>query len=122
MKKLVVSRTIKALFPKMETDGAELKALEDSLKKDGCRDDLVVWKQRNMLLDGHRRYEICTRLKIPFKITYRSFSTIADAKRWAIGNQLLRRNLSNWQRARLADLIWRKDLEKQYSQKHYHSL
>jgi hypothetical protein len=37
----------------------ERAALERSLLAEGCRDALVLW--RDVLIDGHNRYEICRR-------------------------------------------------------------
>jgi len=51
----------------------ELANLEESLKADGCRDALMCWD--DTLIDGHKRYEICTRLEIPFKHVNRTFGT-----------------------------------------------
>ena len=39
------------------------QALEASLKREGCRDGLVIWRRDEntaILLDGHNRHEICT--------------------------------------------------------------
>jgi len=40
----------------------ERSQLESNIATGGCRDALVVWK--GILLDGHNRLEICTRLRI----------------------------------------------------------
>ena len=44
---------------------AEHEALERSLLAEGCRDALVLW--RDVLIDGHNRYEICSQHDIPFR-------------------------------------------------------
>ena len=43
----------------------ERSQLESNLVAEGCRDALVVWN--GILLDGHNRFEICTRLGIRYK-------------------------------------------------------
>jgi hypothetical protein len=52
------------------------------------------------ILDGHNRYEICTRLNIDFDIVVaEEVSTRADAIQWIGANQLGRRNLTPSQKA-----------------------
>lgn len=74
--------------------------LEKNLIEEGCRDPLVVWKKSNhscILLDGHHRYEICTKHDISFLVKELLFDDIEDAKSWMINNQLGRRNLTKEQ-------------------------
>lgn len=81
--------------------GEERQLLEDSLKAEGCRDSLVAWPQvgkPSILIDGHNRLEICTRLNIPYAVTHRGFESREDVELWIIRNQLGRRNLSDYQR------------------------
>ena len=56
------------------------------------RDPLVVW--RGTLIDGHNRYEICTRHSIPFSVKEMNFYCREEAIAWICANQLGRRNLS----------------------------
>ena len=44
----------------------EFLQLEENIIADGCREPIVVWN--GVIVDGHNRYEICTRHKIPFAI------------------------------------------------------
>lgn len=77
----------------------ELRGLEESIKAEGCRNALICWD--GILLDGHNRYEICQRLGIEPEIKNRNFSDREAAKVWIIANQLNRRNLSKYQKAKL---------------------
>lgn len=88
------------LIPK--PSNAELDLLEDDLKTHGCRNPLIVWRQENILLDGHNRKDICRWNDIPFQLSYQDFDSRDDAKAWVIRNQLGRRNLSSYTRATLA--------------------
>jgi hypothetical protein len=72
----------------------EQKILEDNIVKEGCRDALVVWKEKDILLDGHHRYEICKRHKIEYKEKYISLPDREAAADWIDRNQLGRRNLT----------------------------
>ena len=79
----------------------ELNGLEDSIKKEGCRDPLVVWN--NTIIDGHHRYAICTKHNIPFNTRdVQGLDTDIDVKLWMINNQFSRRNLPTETRLALA--------------------
>jgi ParB-like chromosome segregation protein Spo0J len=82
--------------------------LEASLRANGGpRDRFVVWKGKNILVDGHRRYGICRRLKLPFPDPVEmEFSDIDEVKHWMDTNQGARRNLTDQQeRERRARMV-----------------
>lgn len=81
----------------------EYQSLESSILADGCRDALVVWG--GVLVDGHNRYEICTKHKIEFETVEMDFKNIDEAKEWMLLNQLGRRNLSDYDRTVLALML-----------------
>ena len=64
--------------------------------KDGCRTGIVLWG--DILIDGHNRYEICTRHNIPFVTVQMEFDSRNEVKLWMMQNQLARRNLNDLQR------------------------
>ena len=78
---------IRPLFPK------EYQQLEENLVRDGCRDPIITWN--GYIIDGHNRYEICTRRKIPFSVMPISFDCREAAEIWICTNQLGRRNLAD---------------------------
>jgi transcriptional regulator with XRE-family HTH domain len=79
----------------------EYEALERSLLTEGCRDALVLWG--DVLIDGHNRYDICTRHGIEFRtVQNNSFASIDDVTLWMIDNHLARRSVSDFQRGLLA--------------------
>jgi hypothetical protein len=83
----------------------------DVMHYDSCRDPLVVWCYQvhdvdrgrhidlRILIDGHNRYEICTRLDIPFDVKEIDFDSRDEAKLWIVQNQLGRRNLTDFAKA-----------------------
>jgi len=77
----------------------EYEKLEQSILKDKCRDSLVIWKERQILLDGHNRLDICQKHSLRFKIIEISLANRKDARIWIRWNQLGRRNLTEDQRA-----------------------
>jgi len=71
----------------------EVRLLEEVLVREGCRDALVVWAGHDILLDGHRRLNICRRHGIPFETTELALPDREAAADWIDRNQLARRNL-----------------------------
>lgn len=79
----------------------EFAQLEANILAEGCRDPIVVWD--GFILDGHNRYEICSRHRVPFATVEKTgLVTREDALVWMAQNQLGRRNLSDFTRAALA--------------------
>ena len=95
---ITVDSEFKELIPPLSFE--EFTQLAENIAKDGCRDPLVIWN--NTLVDGHNRYDICNRLKLPFKTIERHFETRSDVIEWIITNQFGRRNLNSYIRATLA--------------------
>lgn len=93
-----IDSEFKGLIPPLTSD--ERQGLEKSLLAEGCRDALVLWG--DTLIDGHNRFEICTRNNIPFKTVQKEFADRGSAIEWIILNQFGRRNLPSHERARLA--------------------
>ena len=56
---ITIDPEIEALIPSLKYD--EQSKLRESIKEEGCRDPLVIWKDHNILLDGHNRHAICQR-------------------------------------------------------------
>lgn len=79
----------------------EFEQLEINILEWGCREPLVVWAEHNILIDGHNRFEICTRHGIPYQIKKIELDTRQDVISWIIDNQLGRRNLTPLQQSYL---------------------
>ncbi len=94
-KNLTIDNDFRDLIPPLRLD--ERAELEASIQQDGCRDPLTVWS--GTVIDGHNRYEICTRLSMPFEVVEKEFDSKVDALIWIRRNQLARRNLTDDQRA-----------------------
>lgn len=113
MDALRVDPEFKSLITELSAD--ERTELEQSILAEGCRDALVTW--RGVIVDGHNRYDICTRHDLPFQTTEREFADREAVKEWIIRNQFARRNLSAYDRSRLVlrlkDLIAERAKERQ---------
>jgi N6-adenosine-specific RNA methylase IME4/anti-sigma28 factor (negative regulator of flagellin synthesis) len=120
MKNIIIDPEFKALIPPLAPE--ELAQLEANIIKDGCRDPLVVWNWHDdtlwpchhcggahtsannpchpttphlqRLIDGHNRFDICTRNGIEFQVVEMEFQSKAHARIWMRENQKGRRNLS----------------------------
>ena len=96
-----IDKEFKKLIPDIGYE--EFNGLEESIKREGNRDSIVIWKGKNIILDGHNRLKICKAHRIPLKKPIElEFESREDAKIWIINNQLGRRNLSPYQRGVLA--------------------
>jgi N6-adenosine-specific RNA methylase IME4 len=92
---IIVDAEFAALIPPLSAE--ERQQLEENIAEHGgARDPLVVWASKGTLtlLDGHNRYEICTRLGLPFDIHELRFKSREEAEDWIDKNQLGRRNLT----------------------------
>jgi hypothetical protein len=98
MKELKIDKEFQNLIPPLTNE--EYKQLEENLKDEGCRDSLITWE--NTIIDGHNRYEICTKNIIPFSVKEMNFEDRQEAIEWIIKNQFGRRNLPAYERAKLA--------------------
>lgn len=94
MEEIIIDTEFKELITPLSTD--EYEGLEKSIIEEGCRDALVLWNQT--LVDGHNRYEICTKHGIEFHTIQMDFQSVENAKEWIIFNQYSRRNLNQYQR------------------------
>lgn len=91
--KLTINDEFKSFLPAVDQETLDL--LEQSIKdKGGATDPIVVWKGKNTIVDGHNRYEICTRLGLPFKVQEREFKDTTAVKLFMLEMQLGRRNLT----------------------------
>lgn len=107
---LSIDAEFKQLIPALSEE--EYQQLEQNIIAEGCRDALVVWQDHNTLIDGHNRYEICTRHNLPYRTIERAFDSREDVIVWMCRNQMARRNISQFARDELALTIKNALLEK----------
>lgn len=88
---LTIDREFRDLIRPLMKD--EYRYLESTLISEGCQEPITVWK--GIIVDGHNRYEICTRLGIPFDTRERHFDNREEAIIWICTRQLGRRNISD---------------------------
>jgi N6-adenosine-specific RNA methylase IME4 len=118
---ILIDKEFSAIIPPQTPE--EHAGLEAMIIADGCRDPLIVWGRIKeeysggitdckdyqwyddfedyVLVDGHNRYEICTRLGLPFETEVMDFDDRDAVLIWIIDNQLSRRNLLPYSRTTL---------------------
>ena len=97
-KELLIDNEFRNLIPKLTSE--EYEQLETSIKEDKCRDSIITWN--GTIIDGHNRYDICTKNSIDFHTISKDFKDRNEVKLWIIDNQIGRRNLTKYDRSVLA--------------------
>jgi len=105
MPKIIIDQEFKALLPALDNDTYAL--LEENLLQNGCRDSIVLWG--DILIDGHNRYEICSKHGIEFNTISRDFASREEALIWIISTQVSRRNLNQIQLSHFRGLHYMAD-------------
>lgn len=114
-KNLLILPQLESLIPPLLPD--EYAQLEANIRKEGCREPLLVWHTTGdkigsgtaeepvyVLIDGHNRYSICQRHAVDFRITLRDYADLEAVRQFMIDNQLGRRNLTPEQMSYLRGL------------------
>lgn len=88
-------------MPQEDFDGLRADIIRDGY----VRDPLVVWKEENILLDGHHRWRVISENKETlgdkFKVDYKSFPDRWACIAWICANQLHKHNMTELQRMKL---------------------
>ena len=82
----------------------EYQQLESDISKNGCKEAIMVW--HNIIVDGHKRFEICKRLNISFEIETVDFDSKEAAISWICEKQLQRRDISFESRKYLIGMLY----------------
>lgn len=97
---IYIMTELRDALPKLSTE--EYEDLTQLLISEGLRESIILWG--NYILDGHNRYEICTKHNIPIRTVQhnKNFDTVEEAVDWIYKNQNARRNLTEGQKLELA--------------------
>lgn len=104
MKQPRVDPEFENLLPRLDGDDPKFIALVESIRREGCRDPIVVWVEEGIVVDGHHRIRACAIAGAEYRIEPRSFASRAEARAWIVSTQVTRRNLSDDQVAALCAL------------------
>lgn len=95
--KLKIDERIQAFLP-VQTAERDAR-LEQSCLEEGILDPIRVWKGKDVIVDGHRRYLIAQRHDLQFNYVELEFKDLPDVFDWMITNQDNRRNWTEHQKA-----------------------
>lgn len=94
---VLINEELKSLIPPLQQEERQL--LEQSILEEGCRDAIIIWKNKGYIVDGHNRYDICTKHNKTYRTFEKDFTDFEAVKIWIKKNQISRRNLSPFLRA-----------------------
>jgi len=123
VEELVESDDLKNLLPPLDEEQYGLLK-QDLLESGECIHPLVVWKEKNLLIDGHNRRRAVLEIKkendfeVNCRIRYVSFQSEDEVILWMLRNQLVARNLSEYNKYRLL-LQYRESVTEQIKDKRF---
>lgn len=91
MYKLKIDPEFELLIPPLPS--SQYEQLEEDIFEHGCNEPILIWD--NWIIDGHKRYKICTKWEIPFMVDELEFDSHEDALVWVCQTQLQRPKLSS---------------------------
>lgn len=121
-KEIQILPVLKAFITPLNPE--EFSQLEANIKLEGCREAIIVWETKRgiidaftkfpdetayVLIDGHHRFEICSKWSIDYKILLVQYENQEQVKDFMIDNQLGRRNINPEQASYLRGLKYNSD-------------
>lgn len=103
---LIIDSELQEFFPKLSEN--ELTLLEENIKLGTIEPRLLVWKGKNIIIDGHNTYQICERLNHEYTIKEIEIETKEQAFLLMIQVQFGRRNLTQRQESYYRGLVTEK--------------
>jgi hypothetical protein len=94
-KEFKINKDVQALFRPLTQE--EDKLLGKSIQMEGVRDRIIVWREKDEIIDGINRYRWARHWKQAYEVEYKNFETLDEVIDWCIDNQFGRRNLSELQ-------------------------
>ena len=85
--KFEIDPEFKNLIPPLGVD--EYRQLEQNILADGCQNALCIW--HGLLLDGHNRFEICSKHHIPYQVRVLHLKSREDAIAWICKKDVYKR-------------------------------
>jgi hypothetical protein len=82
--KLNVDTMFMSLLP--PTPDEDLQKLEAALMMDGCQEPIFTWN--GIIVDGHKRYQLCQKHQIPYETRALNFSNRYQAISWICKDKL----------------------------------
>lgn len=96
---LIINPEYSVLVPKHSVE--DYDRLESGIIAHGGAFESIKINRKNEILDGHTRYEICTKHELPFKTEFIDLPSVLNEKIYVIETNLKRRHLNKFQRSEL---------------------
>ena len=84
IKKLMIDPEFRKVIPPLLPE--ERSLLEEDILRNGCLNPLMIW--HGLIADGHHRYEICQRHRIPFEVMELEVETREEVINWICAHQM----------------------------------
>jgi N6-adenosine-specific RNA methylase IME4 len=101
-------------LPKLSKE--EYEALKESIKTEGQHYPIIINKD-GIILDGHHRFQICQELGLTPKYEIKEFPSPLHEKKFVIESNLLRRQLTTFQRIEMGKPLLEIEQELAYQRK-----
>ena len=98
MERTQIKQPFKDMIPPLTSE--EYAQLEENVLRDGIIDPIILWG--DILMDGHNRYRIAQEHDLDFETVQIDLEDETEAEAWIIKHQLGRRNVSAFDRGKLA--------------------
>lgn len=92
--------------------------LKEDIVRNGCHDPIVIWN--NVIIDGHKRYEICKAEEIEFSVRSMSFSNKEEAICWVCRQRITQVSDTSIARRYLVGMLYENE-RKLYRSGKYHT-
>lgn len=105
-------------FLKYPISSTDSDFMEENIFDNGCKEPILIWDKT--IIDGHKRYDICRRWRIPFRVKDITFTSRQEAIKWICSEQLLRKDLPEPMKKYLIGKRYEveKDIQSQYALRH----
>jgi len=103
MQPLKVNPEYRSLVPRPSDE--EYRALEANILEKGEATEPIITNKDLVILDGHTRYEICSKHGLFYRVDQREFESELDEKIYVVESNVLRRHLDPIQKTQLGLIL-----------------
>jgi len=101
MQQLNINPELQRLIPPLTSE--EFNQLTANILAEGIREPIITWN--GTIVDGHNRYQVAQEYDLEFDTSEIQFESISHCKKWMAENQLGRRNLMDFVKGELMNII-----------------
>jgi hypothetical protein len=92
---LKIDNEFRDLIPPLTEE--EYSSLESDIVENGFNPayPIIIWKNNNIIVDGHNRFSVCSKHNIAFEVIEQEFASRYEVCAWMVENQLKQRNVNS---------------------------